>query len=203
MNKKQKATGFVLCLVLQAVSLFAGGGQEQKSEQSFGVTDVSVIDLVCEQGIVTFTAIDGGEFTFDEEYRSTKSAEAEVRDGVFRVRIDRSRFSGRFNQERITWSWYYGVTIGVPRSFTGDIKIRFGDGVLRFGTDFETSGTITVTMDGADFSAQSLTAKNISIDAPYGDITVLGVSGAFTATAKRGDITVGGIHYSSRVTIDG
>jgi hypothetical protein len=203
MNKTQQAIGFVLCLALQAVSLFVGGRQEQRSERSFSAADVSVIDLVCEQGIVTFTAIDGGEFTFDEEYRSTKSAEAEVRDGIFRVRIDRSRFCGRFNQERITWSWYYRVTIGVPRSFTGDLKIRFGDGVLRFGTDFETSGTIAVTMDGADFSAQSLTAKDISIDTPYGDITVLGVSGAFTATAKRGDITVGGIYYSNHVTIDG
>jgi hypothetical protein len=58
-------------------------------------------------------------------------------------------------------------------------------------------------MDGADFNAKSLVAKSISIDAPYGDITVLNVSGHLTATAKRGEIIIEGNHYSGSVTIDG
>jgi hypothetical protein len=203
MINKQKTIWFFFFFVLQVAMLFANEGQYQKFKRSFSAEGVNIIDLVCEQGIVTFVAIDGNEFTFDEEYRSTRSAEAEVADGVFCVRIDRSRFSGRFTRKKITWSWYYEATIGIPRSYNGDINIRFGDGVLHFENDFEPDGTITVTMDGADFNAKSLIAISISIDAPYGDITVLNVSGHLTATAKREEIIIEGNRYSGSVTIDG
>lgn len=201
--KKYVITFIILAVVLSLVAgaillinkLFYAAEEGVIVTSDFiGYSGADKITVNIDIGYVNVTEREGSDkITFEFSSFREDFYSVDVTDGTVSISSDGLRW---YDRERLNTADKYGVTIGIPADFEGELLIDTAAGSVAV-SDIGTNEVVINTKSG-DVSASKITANAVSAITDSGDVTLSGIASSnVTASTNKGSVTFSDIETSS------